>query len=49
MVSNLTPEPVSVSNQTEILVVLVSNRTKGEINSATIVDPNPFNPYRAAN
>ena len=47
-VSNLTPEPVSVSNQTEILVVSVSNQTKGEINPATIVDPNPLDPYRAA-
>ena len=48
-VSNLTPEPVLVSNQTEILVVSVSNQTKGEINSTTIVDPNPLNPYKAAN
>ena len=48
MVSNLTPEPVLVSNQTIILVVSVSNQTKGEIHSTTIVDPNPLNPYRAA-
>ena len=46
--SYLNPEPVLVSNQTKILVVSVSNQTKGEINSTTIVDPNPLNPYRAA-
>ena len=48
-VSNLTSEPVSVSNQAKpVLVsnhteeVLVSNQTKREINSATVIDPNPL-------
>ena len=39
-VSNLTPEPVPVSNKAE--VVSVSNRTIGGINSATTVNPNPL-------